>query len=67
MFDYSIDRLPILGLLYSVLYRYQTYLLQGLCTVAKPVMTAFAIGSNDKDVNIQALADVLETKGTPTQ
>ena len=30
-------------------------------------MTAFAIGSNDKDVNIQALADVLETKGTPTQ
>ena len=26
-------------------------------------MTAFAIGSNDPDVNIQALADVLETKG----
>ena len=30
-------------------------------------MTSFAIGSTDKDVNIQALADVLETKGNATQ
>ena len=26
-------------------------------------MTAFAIGATDPDINVQALADVMETKG----
>ena len=31
--------------------------------MGNPSMTAFAIGASDVDINIQALADVMETKG----
>ena len=31
--------------------------------MGNPSMTAFAIGASDPDINVQALADVMETKG----
>lgn len=37
--------------------------IKGLCILGNPCMTAFAIGSNDPNINIQAVADVMETKG----
>lgn len=37
--------------------------IQGLYIMGEPCMTAFSIGSCDKDINIQAVADVMETKG----
>ena len=42
-------------------------LLQGLRIMGNPSMTAFAIGSSDPDINIQALADVMETKGKQSE
>ena len=36
---------------------------QGLCILGKPHMTSFAIGSNDRDVDILAVADVMEDDG----
>ena len=36
---------------------------QGLTIIGDPEITCFAIGSNDPDVHILAVADVLESKG----
>ncbi|ELU10802.1 hypothetical protein CAPTEDRAFT_156221 [Capitella teleta] len=35
----------------------------GLCILGKPQMTSFSIGSNDPEMNILALADVMEETG----
>ncbi|KAL3892346.1 hypothetical protein ACJMK2_004559 [Sinanodonta woodiana] len=37
--------------------------IQGLCILGEPHMTAFAIGSSDPDINMQAVADVMEQRG----
>ncbi|KAK3576907.1 hypothetical protein CHS0354_017578 [Potamilus streckersoni] len=37
--------------------------IQGLCILGEPHMTAFAIGSCDPDINMQAVADVMEQRG----
>lgn len=37
--------------------------IQGLCIMGNPCMTAFAIGSTNPNLNIQAVADAMETKG----
>ena len=37
--------------------------IQGLCLMGEPCMTAFAIGSSDPSLNIQAVADAMETRG----
>ena len=37
--------------------------IDGLGIIGKPVMTAFAIQSTDRDVNILAVADVMEKSG----
>ncbi|KAH3709466.1 uncharacterized protein LOC127858788 [Dreissena polymorpha] len=37
--------------------------IKGLCLMGEPCMSAFAIGSSDSNLNIQAVADVMETKG----
>ncbi|WAR16693.1 SGPL-like protein [Mya arenaria] len=36
---------------------------KGLCLMGEPCMTAFAIGSDEPNLNIQAVADAMETKG----
>ncbi|XP_052249440.1 uncharacterized protein LOC127857120 [Dreissena polymorpha] len=36
--------------------------IRGLCLMGEPCMSAFAIGSSDSNLNIQAVADVMETK-----
>jgi len=41
-------------------------ILQGLCLMGEPCMTAFAIGAKDSNINIQAVADAMETKGVYT-
>ncbi|KAL8584204.1 hypothetical protein ACOMHN_034890 [Nucella lapillus] len=37
--------------------------IDGLTIIGEPHMTAFAVGSNDPDVNILAVADVIESRG----
>ncbi|KAK7091633.1 uncharacterized protein [Littorina saxatilis] len=37
--------------------------IDGLTVIGEPHMTCFALGSNDPDVHILAVADVMETKG----
>ncbi|KAL4218090.1 hypothetical protein ACF0H5_022826 [Mactra antiquata] len=37
--------------------------IEGIYIMGQPCMTAFAIGSRDDAINIQAVADVMETKG----
>ena len=36
---------------------------QGLQILGNPLMTAFAVGSADDSINIQAVADNMETRG----
>ena len=36
---------------------------QGLTVIGEPEITCFAIGSNDPDVHILAVGDVMESKG----
>ena len=36
---------------------------QGLTIIGEPEITCFAIGSNDPDVHILAVGDVMESKG----
>lgn len=36
---------------------------QGLCVIGSPHMTAFAIKANDPEVDLYAVADVMESKG----
>jgi sphinganine-1-phosphate aldolase len=37
--------------------------MKGLCILGQPPMTAFAIGSDDPEVSVLAVADVMEERG----
>ena len=41
----------------------QEHFFQGLCILGNPHMTSFAIGAQNKEVSIHALADHMEAKG----
>ena len=52
----------ICALAYSIL-RCDLCPVQGLTIIGEPQLTCFAIGSNDPDVHILAVGDVMESKG----
>ena len=51
------------NLIYRLLIKVVYFIEQGLKIIGRPCMTAFAVMSSDPNLNIMAVADVMETKG----